>query len=111
MEASRDGDDGYACTEGVQRSSERERYWKARPKKEKSRILDEYCVNTGHARKYAIRKLRARENPDKKPKKRRKPVYDGEVTAALARIWEAFDYPCGQRLKPLIERETARLRE
>ena len=88
----------------------RERYWKTRSKKEKSRILDEYCVNTGHARKYAIRKLRARENPDKKPKQRRKPVYDGEVTAALARIWEVFDYPCGQRLKPLIERETARLR-
>ena len=42
----------------------RERYWKARSKKEKSRILDEYCANTGHARKYAIRKLRARENPD-----------------------------------------------
>ena len=42
----------------------RERYWKARSKKEKSRILDKYCANTGHARKYAIRKLRARENPD-----------------------------------------------
>jgi len=52
----------------------RERYWKARTKKEKSRILDEYCVNTGHARKYAIRKLRARENPDKKPKQRSDPV-------------------------------------
>ena len=65
----------------------RERYWKARSKKEKSQILDEYCGNTGHARKYAIRKLRARENPDQKPKKRRKPVYDGEVTAALAKVW------------------------
>ena len=65
----------------------REKYWKAHTKKEKSRIMDEYCANTGQARKYAIRKLRARENPDQKPRKRRKPVYDGEVTAPLARIW------------------------
>jgi len=65
----------------------RERYWKARCKKERSQILDEYCANTGHARKYAIRKLRARQNPDQKPRKRRKPVYDGEVIAALAQVW------------------------
>ena len=65
----------------------RERYWKARSKKEKSRILDEYCANTRHARKYAIRKLRAKEDLDQKPKKRKKPVYDGQVTAALAKVW------------------------
>ena len=65
----------------------RERYWKAHCKKEKTQILDEYCANTGHARKYAIRKLRARQNPDQKPRKRRKPVYDGEVIAALAQVW------------------------
>jgi hypothetical protein len=34
----------------------RERYWKARSKKEKSQILDEYCANTGHARKSFQRK-------------------------------------------------------
>ena len=90
----------------------REKYWKAHTKKEKSRILDEYCANTGQARKYAIRKLRARENPDQKPRKRRKPVYDGEITAPLAMIWSALgglDYPCGQRLKPLLELEVDRL--
>ena len=37
----------------------RERYWKARGRREKSRILDEYCSNTGQSRKYAIRRLRA----------------------------------------------------
>jgi len=88
----------------------RERYWEAHSKKERSHILDEYCANTGHARKYAIRKLRARENPGQKPRKRKKPVYDGEVIAALAKVWEIFDYPCGQRLKPIMERETDRLR-
>lgn len=88
----------------------RERYWKAHSKKEKSRILDEYCSNTGHARKYAIRKLMASEHSDVRAKRRRGAVYDGEVTAALAKTWEIFDYPCGQRLKPIIERETDRLR-
>jgi hypothetical protein len=33
------------------------------------------------------------------------------VKAALARVWEVFDYPCGQRLKPLLEAEVDRLRE
>jgi hypothetical protein len=89
----------------------RDRYWKTHSKKEKSLILDEYCANTGQARKYVIRKLRARENPDPKPRKRRQAVYNGQVTAALAKIWEIFDYPCGQRLKPLVESQTDRLRQ
>jgi hypothetical protein len=89
----------------------KERYWKARSKKEKSLILNEYCANTGQARKYAIRKLRSREDPDPKPRRRRPAVYDGQVTAALAKIWEVFDYPCGQRLKPLLESQTDRLRQ
>ena len=29
----------------------------------------------------------------------------------MAKIWEIFDYPCGQRLKPLLEMEIERLRE
>jgi len=89
----------------------KERYRKARSKKERSLILDEYCANTGQARKYAIRKLGSREKPDFRPRRRRPAVYDGRVTAALARTWEIFDYPCGQRLKPLLESQTERLRQ
>jgi Integrase core domain. len=37
-------------------------------------------------------------------------VYDGEVRAALVRCWEIFDFPCGQRLKPLLGEEVWRLR-
>ena len=87
------------------------RYWKARTKKEKSLILDEYCANTGQARKYAIRKLRSREKPDSGPRRRRPAVYDSRVTTALTKVWEIFDYPCGQRLKPLVESQTERLRQ
>jgi hypothetical protein len=34
----------------------REKYWKAHTKKEKSRILDEYCADMGQARKSFQRK-------------------------------------------------------
>lgn len=32
----------------------RNRYWKARGKRAKTEILDEYCGTTGHNRKYTI---------------------------------------------------------
>ena len=88
----------------------RESYFKAKTRKEKSQILDEYCSNTGQSRKYVIRKVhRADLRP--KQRKKRKEMYDGQVKAALAKIWEIFDYSCGQRLKPLLEAEVDRLRE
>ena len=86
----------------------RERYWEARGRREKSQILDEYCSNTGRSRKYAIRRLRA--GPRSTRARERRWIYDGEVIAALAKLWEVFDYPCGQRLKPLLEAEVERLR-
>jgi hypothetical protein len=46
-----------------------------------------------------------------KERKKRREVYDGQVKAALAKTREIFDYPCGQRLKPLLEVEIDRLRE
>jgi len=87
-------------------------YLKTRAKKGKSRLLDESEKRTGLNRKYLIRKLRVLSNLDKKKGKvrRRKQVYDGEVRAALVRCWEIFDYPCGQRLKPLLGEEVKRLR-
>jgi len=33
------------------------------------------------------------------------------VKAALAKVWEIFDYPCGQRLAPLLKTEVDRLRQ
>ena len=89
----------------------RERYLKARGKKEKSQILDEYCRNTGQARKYVIRRIQAGVDLRPKQKRKRKQTYDGQVSAPLAKIWEIFDCPCGQRLKPILEVELDRLRE
>ena len=38
-------------------------------------------------------------------------MYDGDVKVVLVKCWEIFDYPCGQRLKPLLSQEVQRLRE
>jgi len=88
----------------------RERYLKVRTRKEKSRILDEYCSNTGQARKYIIRKIGPGVDLRPRQRKKRQETYNGEVKAALARVWEIFDYPCGQRLKPVLQTEVERLR-
>ena len=89
----------------------REKYFKA-DKKEKGLILDEYCRNTKQARKYVIKKFNYKVKlKNKRDYKKRKSKYDGEVIAKLVEIWEMFDYPCGQRLKPIIKNELERLRE
>lgn len=87
-------------------------YLRTKSKKGKGRLLDEAHKRTGLNRKYIIRKLRHLSNLDKKKAKprRRKQLYDGYVRAALVRCWEIFDYPCGQRLKPLLKEEVERLR-
>lgn len=84
------------------------RYLKA-SKKERGRILDEFCELTGYNRSYAAWLLRqdqparrlgakAGKKPQRKAGRGRKPVYGGEVKAPLVRIWAVLDCPCGKRL-------------
>ncbi|MFH1657270.1 MAG: hypothetical protein ABH919_02280, partial [bacterium] len=88
----------------------RERYLKA-DKREKGNILDEYCRNTGQDRKYSIKKFLYKVKL-KKPedRKKKKEIYDNSVKSALAEMWKIFDYPCGQRLQPMIADELEKLR-
>jgi hypothetical protein len=76
-------------------------------KKEKSQLLDEYCQTTGQNRNYVIRKIRAgaylKTNSGKR--KKRKVYYDGYFKVALVRVWEIFDFACGQRLKANLTQE------
>ena len=57
-------------------------------KKEKSKLLDEYCQTTGLKRKYVIRKIRScqylKENLNQR---KRKIKYDGYLKDALVKIW------------------------
>lgn len=76
----------------------RERYWAAR-KKEKGKILDEFCRTTGLHRKAAIRLLCGGKRLAPVPRKRgRPPRYGPEVTEVLVKVWEAADRMCGKLL-------------
>src|SRR5579885_2870295 len=77
----------------------------------KTELLDEAGKRTGLARKVLIRKLPhpARLVPKVRTQPRRR-RYDAAVRSALAEWWELFDYPCGQRLIPLLREQVPRLR-
>lgn len=79
----------------------------------KGALLDEATQRTDLDRKYLVKKLRPQSNLDHTAGIRRKRAvtYDGPVKAALARLWEIFDHPCGQRLAPLLPVEVHRLRQ
>lgn len=81
-------------------------------KQEKSKLLDEFCKTTGQNRNCVIRKIRSGYYLKVgKTKRIRKAVYDGPVKTALVVCWKIFDYPCGQRLEPLLKTEIDRLRK
>jgi hypothetical protein len=89
----------------------REEYRNAN-KKAKTRLLNEARRRTRLNRKVLIGKL-AHPATARVHKKRgpRKPAYGGAVRAALVKLWEIFDYPCGQRLAPALRAEVERLRK
>src|SRR5712691_3556754 len=67
-------------------------------------MLNEFCLNTGYHRKYAIRLLNG-PPPGKQPERRprgRRPRYGQQVLSILAGIWEAAGYPWSVRLKALL---------
>lgn len=88
------------------------RYRKAR-KKERGRILDEFCALTNYNRSYAALLLRVRPEPGKRKLKPlirtvraerpgRKPVYTNDVRVVLAKIWAILNYPCSRRLVAIL---------
>jgi hypothetical protein len=80
------------------------RYLKA-SKQGKSKILDEFCKSTIYNRKYAIKILQAGHDNNRIQKrgcKVRKKIYSTEVILTVIKIWELLEFPCGQRLKPML---------
>ncbi len=63
-------------------------------------------------RKYIIQKIRSGKlwpDPTKSKQRKRKRIYDTYFVDILIKCWEIFDYPCGQRLAPLLKDETDKL--
>lgn len=82
----------------------KKRYIKAN-KADKTKILDEFCINTGYNRKYAITILQAGYDHNKIERigrKNRQTVYGHNVLAVAVKVWELLEYPCGVRLKPIL---------
>ncbi|MGH7404385.1 MAG: integrase catalytic domain-containing protein [Candidatus Methylomirabilales bacterium] len=70
-------------------------------KREKTRILTEFCRVTGYHRKSAVRLLH--RQPAAKPTRRgRPPRYTAPIARALLQVWEAAGQVCSKRLAPFL---------
>jgi len=81
------------------------RYQKSR-RRERSKILDEFCVIFNYNRKYAIRKLLAFKLK-RRPEITRKPGRGSkyakpEILKPLQQIWLFAHRPCSKRLKAIL---------
>ena len=79
----------------------RSRYGEA-PKKDKSRMLDEFVAITGCHRKHAVRLLGRGGNGSPGAVPRGRKIYGEAVKEALTVVWEASDRICGKRLKAAL---------
>jgi len=79
----------------------RERYAKACGMAEKSQIVDEVVRVLNYHRKYAVQALND-SRPPRAPAKRARPVEHSESLPAIKLVWEALDYPCAERLHPVL---------
>jgi len=82
-----------------------ERYHKA-TKKQKRKILDEFCAVCEYNRKYAIQLLNGRRTRSHRLRKqhrgRPKKYADPNLVIVLRRIWIALNLPCSKRLKAAL---------
>ncbi len=80
----------------------RERY-AASKRKERSTLLDAFCLATGYHRKYALALLRGQQH--RRPAQQRRPRsrrYGPPFRHALKVCWEASGYICSERLQPFL---------
>ena len=88
----------------------REEYGKA-GKRAKTGLLNEARKRTRLNRKVLIRKLAHPPKPNPGQRGPRRATYGAEVVTALVKMWEIFDFPCGQRLAPALGEQIDRLRQ
>lgn len=76
-------------------------YAKAKARSEKSRLIDEVVSLLGYHRKYAIQALN-QERVRKVPVLRNKSTKYDDALPTIKMAWEALDYPCAERLHPVL---------
>jgi hypothetical protein len=75
------------------------RYWQAKRKSKRGRLLDEMEAVTGLHRKSLLRLVNGTLARTPRRKQRGK-TYGPEVDGAISKIATSLDYPCAERLKP-----------
>jgi len=85
-----------------------ERYRRAKKRAEKTKIIDELVIVLGYHRKYVIQVLRRGGLQTKKQRRKRSSKYFTARSPILL-VWEALDYPCAERLHPVLLQTAALL--
>jgi hypothetical protein len=80
----------------------RERYQRATSKAERSHIVDAVVEVKHYNRKYAIRVLNQPSLPKSLPIRRPRSIKYREALPVIQAVWEALDYPCAERLHPVL---------
>lgn len=72
-------------------------------RKERSRLLDAYCLATGYSRKHGLRVLGGTQQRRRfRVRGVRRRRYGLEFQNALEVLWEASGYVCAERLRPFL---------
>jgi hypothetical protein len=71
------------------------------PKKDRTRILDEFVAISGYHRKHAVRLLSGKPHDIRKQGSGKR-IYNEAVKEALIVTWETSDRICGKRLKSVL---------
>ena len=81
-------------------------------REQRGKLLDEAERRTRLHRKYLIRILSQEKEEKARKKKLRHRIrkYGVGVLSVLLKVWEIFDYACGQRLASALKQELQRLR-
>ncbi|HET7522074.1 MAG TPA: DDE-type integrase/transposase/recombinase [Bacillales bacterium] len=89
--------------------TKRQQYWQASSREEKTKLLDEAVNTLGYQRKYLIGVLNSPTPIKPKKQRRSKPLKYREALPIIELVWEALDYPCAERLHPVLPATARRL--
>lgn len=81
----------------------RKRYHNVNHRREKTRIINDFCFDTGYSRKYAIKILTGKINPCRSVKPGRKSKYQSSsFIPHLARLWDSMGRMCSKKMVQAI---------
>jgi len=83
-------------------NSMKKRYLKTKSKDEKTKIINEVIELLGYHRKYVITALNQPPVLLKPKRNRNRPLKYLEAMPVIETVWEALDYPCAERLHPVL---------